>query len=60
MLKATRLVAEPSGAVALAAALFHAQELPECEADGGDRLAAGTWTRICGRSWSRRRGAVHA
>jgi threonine dehydratase len=28
MLKATELVAEPSGAVALAAALFHAEELP--------------------------------
>ena len=31
MLKATAIVAEPSGAVALAAALFHAQELPEAK-----------------------------
>jgi threo-3-hydroxy-L-aspartate ammonia-lyase len=29
VLKATSIVAEPSGAVTLAAALFHAQELPE-------------------------------
>jgi threonine dehydratase len=31
ILKATAIVAEPSGAVALAAALFHAQELPEAK-----------------------------
>ncbi len=29
VLRATKMVAEPSGAVALAAALFHARELPE-------------------------------
>ena len=31
VLKATAIVAEPSGAVALAAALFHAHELPEAQ-----------------------------
>jgi threonine dehydratase len=31
MLAATGLVAEPSGAVTLAAALFHHGELPRCE-----------------------------
>jgi threo-3-hydroxy-L-aspartate ammonia-lyase len=30
MLRATKLVAEPSGAVTLAAALFHHKELPKC------------------------------
>jgi threonine dehydratase len=31
ILRATKLIAEPSGAVTLAAALFHAQELPEAK-----------------------------
>jgi threonine dehydratase len=31
MLAATGLVAEPSGAVTLAAALYHHAELPQCE-----------------------------
>jgi len=31
ILEATNLVAEPSGAVTLAAALFHADELPKAE-----------------------------
>ena len=34
MIFATRLVPEPSGAVALAAALFHREQLPRCPADG--------------------------
>ena len=38
ILETTKIVAEPSGAVTLAAALFHAEELPRGAEGGGDRV----------------------
>ncbi len=51
ILTATKLVAEPSGAVTLAAALFHAHELPKAR-KVAVILSGETWSLLCASVWN--------